>query len=139
MLETFNLWSWRLKRHSLPIRQNRTCWKLLIDRGQGRNLRQTYRLGKIGLVGNRLLQQALQPDPDPYRLGKIGLVGNQKLQLKGSSKTNPYRLGKIGLVGNAFSSSSARVAFHLPIRQNRTCWKPAVPAPKRADWLVLTD
>ena len=59
----------------------------------------TYRLGKIGLVGNLIRCHRRYPE-EPYRLGKIGLVGNRAAAEGSVENRQSYRLGKIGLVGN---------------------------------------
>ena len=102
---------------SLPISQNRICWK---QKG------------------------SFSPDfASPYRLVKIGFVGNSTLggAVRARRQVRPYRLVKIGFVGNLYNT--CRGVFlgkkNLPISQNRICWKPdecpasefQIPAPYR--------
>gem|GEM_PF-5915898 len=79
---------------TLPIGSNRISWKP--HQFCHVHIRQPYRLGQIGLVGNFWCRFWCRFWP--YRLGQIGLVGN--FGLVEIEAREPYRLGQIGLVGN---------------------------------------
>ena len=68
------------------------------------------------------------PRRTPYRLGQIGLVGNRNSLLPDllERPSQPYRLGQIGLVGNTAQDLVLEFLqnYTLPIRSNRISWKP---------------
>ena len=97
-----------------------------------------YRLGKIGLVGNAVPSPVVETGWVSYRLGKIGLVGNRRPK-PAIKPIATYRLGKIGLVGNANRFPRKGKYNSLPIRQNRTCWKPPFPSIGVSRIKYLTD